>query len=74
MGVTPGKQGQKFQSKILTKIKALHKKYPRLNIAVDGGVSDKNIKQIKKAGANLIAVGSYLQKSNNIKQSIQKLK
>jgi ribulose-phosphate 3-epimerase len=74
MGVTPGKQGQRFQSKVLTKIKALHKKYSKTNIAIDGGVTDRNIKQIKKAGANLIAVGSYLQKSSNIKQSIQKLK
>ncbi len=74
MGVTPGKQGQKFQSKVLAKIKALHKKYSKINIAVDGGINDQNIKQIKKAGANLISIGSYLQKSSNIRQNITKLK
>ena len=74
MGVTPGKQGQKFQSKVLAKIKSLHKKYSKINIAVDGGINDQNIKQIKKAGANLISIGSYLQKSSNIRQNITKLK
>ncbi len=74
MGVTPGKQGQKFQTKVLSKIKALHSKYPKINIAVDGGVNDKNFKKIKKAGTNLISVGSYLQKSPNIRQAINKLK
>jgi len=73
MGVTPGKQGQKFQPKVLKKIKGLHQKYPKLNIAIDGGVNEKNFSAIKKAGANIIGLGSYLQKSPDPKQSLKKL-
>ena len=74
MGIKPGAQGRKFQAKTLKKIKSLRKKYPKINIAVDGGVNDKNFKAIKKAGANIIAIGSYLQQSKNIKQAIKNLK
>lgn len=74
MGVTPGKQGQKFQKKVLEIIKALRYKYPNLNIEVDGGVNDKNISSIKKAGANIIAIGSYLQKSEDVNGTIKNLK
>lgn len=74
MGVTPGKMGQKFQTSALIKIKTLRKKYSKLNIAVDGGVNDKNFKKIKTAGANLIAIGNYLQKSKDLKTALNKLK
>ncbi len=74
MGVTPGKQGQRFQNKVLNKIKSLKKDYPKVNIEVDGGVNNNNFKKIKKAGANLIAIGSYLQKSKSVKESLNKLK
>ncbi len=73
MGVTPGKQGQRFQPKVLKKIKALRKKYPNLNIAVDGGINDKNFRAVKKAGANIICIGSYFQNSENTKQNLKKL-
>ena len=74
MAVNPGAQGQTFQPKVLGKIKALSQKYPQLNIAVDGAINDKNIKAVKKAGANIIAVGSYLQNSDNLKSDLAKLK
>jgi ribulose-phosphate 3-epimerase len=74
MGVQPGRQGQRFQIKTLAKIKALRAKYPRLNITVDGGLNDKNFKTIKKAGATTLVIGSYLQKSKNLNQTLQKLK
>ncbi|MBT6691049.1 hypothetical protein HOB10_01805 [Candidatus Parcubacteria bacterium] len=73
MGIKPGAQGRKFQPKVLKKIKSLRQKYPKLNIAVDGGVSEQNFAAIKKAGANIIAIGSYLQKSKDTKQALKKL-
>jgi len=73
MGIQPGAQGRKFKPSVLTKIKAIHKKYPRIHISVDGGVNDKNFAAIKKAGANTIAIGSYLQRSKDIKQALKKL-
>lgn len=74
MGVTPGKQGQRFQSKVIKKIKALRYKFPKINIEVDGAVNDKTFKAITKAGANIVCPGSYFQKSKNVRESLNKLK
>ncbi len=74
MAIKPGAQGRNFQPKILSNIRALRHRYPNLNIAVDGGVNDKNFSAIKKAGANIIAIGSYLQKSPDMKKALAKLK
>lgn len=74
MTVTPGKYGAKFIPGMINKIKQLRKMKRKLKIAVDGSVNDKTIKELVKAGANEFSVGSYLQTSNNIKKSINKLK
>ena len=74
MGVTPGKQGQKFDKKSISTIKTLRKKFPDLNIEIDGGVNEKNFSKLIKAGANLIILGSYLQQSDDIKTALTKLK
>lgn len=74
MAVTPGRQGQKFQSQVLVKIKNLHQHFPKLNIEVDGAINDQTFKTIVKAGANIVCPGSYLQNSKDIKASLAKLK
>lgn len=74
MGVHPGRQGQKFLAGSLLKIKTLRRLFPRLNISIDGGVNDKNFAKIKKAGANFIGLGSYLQKTPRLSAALQKLK
>lgn len=74
MAVTPGLQGQKFQSRVLTKIKTLRQQFPKLNIEVDGAINNQTFKAIVKAGANIVCPGSYLQNSKNIKASLAKLK
>ncbi|MFA6466986.1 MAG: ribulose-phosphate 3-epimerase [Patescibacteria group bacterium] len=74
MAVTPGRQGQKFQSRVLTKIKNLRQQFPKLNIEVDGAINDQTFQAIVKAGANIVCPGSYLQNSKNIKASLAKLK
>lgn len=74
MGVYPGKQGQKFEEKVLAKIKNLRRLYPKINIEIDGGVDAESFQQIKNAGANLMVIGSYLQKSKNIKLDLKHLK
>ena len=74
MAVTPGRQGQKFQSQVLAKIKTLRDENPELNIEVDGAINDQTFKAIVTAGANIVCPGSYLQNSKNIKASLAKLK
>jgi len=73
MTVTPGKYGSPFVKSTLKKIKELRKLKHKLTIEVDGSINPKTIKKVKKAGANLFVVGSYLQK-NDIKTAIKKLK
>jgi ribulose-phosphate 3-epimerase len=74
MAVQPGWGGQVFESETLDKIKALREIWPKGNIGVDGGVDDKNAKQIFSAGANLLCVGNYIFRSKDIKQTIEGLK
>ena len=42
----------------LPKVSALRKRYPELNIEVDGGVGPATIDQVADAGANVIVSGS----------------
>ncbi len=74
MTVNPGKYGAKFLSSTLIKIEKLRKIKKDINIEVDGGINSETIIKVNKAGANLFVVGSYFQKSVNIKKDINKLK
>lgn len=74
MTVYPGGYGAKFLPKMLGKVRELRKLKPRLQIEVDGGINIKTIKLASEAGANRFVVGSYLQKSRNVKKAIQALK
>ena len=58
MTVEPGFGGQKFMASELPKVAALRKKYPDLNIEVDGGLGLGTIDQAADAGANVIVAGS----------------
>jgi len=74
MTVNPGQGGQKFEYKVLEKIKALQTLWPDGNIEVDGGINPVTAKKSIKAGANLICAGTYIFKSKNIKKAIGNLK
>ena len=71
MTVTPGFGGQKFMHDQVQKIKDLDEIRKNNNynyeIAVDGGVDNKNAKICKDNGANVLAVGSYLLSQNKDK-------
>ncbi|MGE4554814.1 MAG: hypothetical protein AB7D02_01635 [Candidatus Paceibacterota bacterium] len=73
LGVEPGPSGQKFQWFVLDRIKELRKKYPHLNIELDGGINEEIALKAKEAGANLLAIGSYLFESKNPKERLKKL-
>ena len=74
MTVHPGRYGAKFVPSALQKVKDLRRLKPKLNIEVDGSINPETIRLAKKAGANRFVVGSYIQKSENIKKAISKLK
>lgn len=58
MTVEPGFGGQKFMASELPKVQELRRKYPDLNIEVDGGLGPGTIDQAADAGANVIVAGS----------------
>ena len=64
LGVKPGWSGQKFQPKVLNKIKQIRKAFPKIDIEVDGGVNSDNAQEIIKAGANILAAGTLLTNGN----------
>ncbi|XP_059669989.1 ribulose-phosphate 3-epimerase, cytoplasmic isoform [Cornus florida] len=58
MTVEPGFGGQKFMPETMDKVRALRKKYPSLDIEVDGGLGPSTIDVAASAGANCIVAGS----------------
>jgi len=71
MGVSPGFSGQKFQPKILMKIKKIRTLAPKIKIGVDGGVGPENAKAIKAAGANYLCAASGIFDANDARQAIK---
>ena len=60
MTVEPGFGGQSFMGGMMSKVEALRKAYPTLDIEVDGGVGPKTIDACAAAGANMIVSGGAL--------------
>lgn len=69
MSVNPGFGGQKFIPYSLEKIKNLRKMIDKtgrnIMLEVDGGINQKNIKEILKAGADTIVAGSAVFDGNS---------
>lgn len=78
MAVQAGKGGQAFKPETLEKIKELKKEVDAkglsLEIEVDGGMNPEIAKQCIQAGANIIVSGSTIFKSDNPKETIEKLR
>lgn len=78
MSVNPGFGGQSFIESALPKIEKLRKMIDKRGlktlIEVDGGVSNKNIDLLKKAGVDIVVSGSYIFKQENLKEAIDSLR
>ena len=76
MSVNPGFGGQKFIPNVIKKSKQLKDMINKINpnclIEIDGGVNDKNIKELKEAGVDVVVAGSYVFK-NDYKTAIKSL-
>jgi len=77
MSVNPGFGGQKFIPSVVQKAKKLKelivKKGSSALIEVDGGVSDKNIQELKDAGVDIVVAGSYVYGSDDYSKAIKSL-
>lgn len=73
MTVNPGFGGQKFIEQVLPKINALRKIYDG-DIAVDGGINGLTSKKVIKAGANILACGTYIFNADNPNEIVRSLK
>lgn len=78
MSVNPGFGGQKFIERSITKITKLDAMRAELNpsliIAVDGGISERNARAARAAGANALIAGSAIFRAPNPADVIAKLK
>ncbi|VVB93016.1 Ribulose-phosphate 3 epimerase family protein [uncultured archaeon] len=70
MTVNPGFYGSKFLPETISKISEARQIKPGLDIEVDGGVTPDTIKLVHEAGANMFVSGSYIIKSDSVKDSI----
>lgn len=74
MTVEPGFGGQKFMPEMMPKVEALRKKFPQLNIQVDGGLGKDTIGAAADAGANVIVAGTAVFKASDPLEMIQILR
>ena len=78
MSVNPGFGGQKFIETSLEKLEKLKSMTNNFDmeplIEVDGGVTEDNVGNIKRAGANVIVAGSTVFKYDNYSEIIKKLR
>jgi ribulose-phosphate 3-epimerase len=78
MSVNPGFGGQSFIENTYDKVIALKELITRKGantiIEIDGGVTNKNAKQLADAGADVLVAGSYVFKSEDSTKTITNLK
>ena len=76
MTVNPGFAGQSFMKNKLSKITQAKKMIQGydIEIEVDGGINDKTAEICAKYGVDSLVAGSYIYKSENIKEAIGKIK
>lgn len=74
MSVYPGKYGAEFVPEVLEKGREFKKLYPQIPLSIDGGVNEKTLSEIIKAGFNRVAVGSAIFESRDPIESLNKLK
>ena len=78
MSVNPGFGGQSFIENTYEKVKQLKaliiSKEASTVIEIDGGVTSKNAKELKEAGADILVAGSFVFKSSEPLNTIKNLK
>jgi len=75
MLVHPGFGGQAFMSEVLWKVRELREKaLAGFDIEVDGGINEKTISEVARAGANVFVVGTAIFGSPDVAAAIRTLR
>jgi ribulose-phosphate 3-epimerase len=74
MTVHPGFSGQKYITAMEKKISQLRRKFPSIDIEVDGGVNLDTVHGAYAAGANVLAAASAIFAADDPKAAIEELK
>jgi ribulose-phosphate 3-epimerase len=61
-----GRQGEPFDDRVIARAKYLKKKYPKLALQVDGGVSKATAPALLAAGVDRLIVGSALDRAEDL--------
>ena len=73
MTVDPGAYGGKYIPEVLEKVRRIRELDPEVPIEVDGGMNVENSRVAREAGANVIASGSFILKSDDVAQAVRDL-
>jgi len=73
MSVNPGFGGQNFMPVAVDKIRQLRAIFEG-DISVDGGINNITAKRVIDAGANILAAGSFIFGSSNVKSAIERIR
>ena len=74
MSVHPGQYGARFLPEQLEKVREIRAKSETITIEVDGGMNDRTMGAAVDAGANQIASGSYIMKSDDPEAAYESLR
>jgi ribulose-phosphate 3-epimerase len=73
MSVNPGFSGQEFIPSVIPKIRKLRSIF-KGDISVDGGVNGKVAAKLIRAGANILASGSYIFGAKDVRSAVERIR
>lgn len=74
MMVKPGFAGQKFMPAPVEKVRVLRRRYPHLNIQVDGSINLSTVDCVAEAGANIVVPGQAVFKAVDRRKNVDILR
>lgn len=76
MSVKPGLGGQEFILNTFQKVKNIKNLIDKrkIEVSVDGGINNTNIRQVKENNIDMVVVGSYITNNINYQEYIDKIK